>query len=249
MKCFVPLSAKRAHGIISVSDFTKREIMLRYGVPDEKITVTHEGASDSFVPVRGRNLISNTLKAYGIGKKYIVFVGRIEPRKNISGLIKAFAYLKGKGFRDLCLVIVGDQDRLFRERHIFFEIEQMGLAQDIIFTGGVSEQDLCMLYNGAEMLVYPAFAEGFGLPVVEAMACGIPVITSNSTALREVAGDAGVLVNPNSFKEIAEGMERVLVDQGLKEELSFKGLEWIKNFRWQKTAQETIQVYRSVLQG
>ncbi|MHC4474163.1 MAG: glycosyltransferase family 4 protein [Planctomycetota bacterium] len=244
MKFFVPYSAKRADRIISVSEFTKSEIFKHYGIPDEKVTVTYEGAATTFLPLKEKALILSRLKKHGIRTKYMLFVGRIEPRKNISGILKAMEYLKRRGHKDLCLVVVGDQDKIFKERTLFAQIEGRGLQSDVVFTGGVSEEDLCILYNGAEVLVYPAFAEGFGLPVVEAMACGTPVITGNTTALEEVAGDAAILVNPHAVEEIAQAIERVWVDDALKGSLSRKGLDQSKRFQWKKTAQETIEVYR-----
>jgi glycosyltransferase involved in cell wall biosynthesis len=249
MKYFVPLSAKRADRIISVSEFTKREICEYYGVAEDKVTVIHEGASDVFAPIKDRDLLLRTLKKYNIRTKYLLFVGRIEPRKNIVGVLKAFDYLRKRGHTETCLVIVGHQDRIFRERRLFTEIKTMGLENDVLFTGGVSEEDLCALYSGAEALVYPAFAEGFGLPVVEAMASGTPVITSNTTALNEVAGNAAILVDPHSHGEIAEAIENLLSDESLKNELAQKGLDRAKKFRWEETAKETVEVYRQVIAG
>jgi glycosyltransferase involved in cell wall biosynthesis len=248
MKFFVPYSAKRANRIICVSEFTKQEISRYYGVPDKKVIVTYEGASSMFAPIRDKDLILSKMRQYGIGTKYVLFVGRIEPRKNIVGILKAFGHLKKKGHKRLSLVIVGHQDKIFRERTLFSEIKAHGLQSDVVFTGGVSEQDLCILYSGAEVLVYPAFAEGFGLPVLEAMACGTPVITSNVTSLPEVAGNAAILINPYSPAEIAGSLERVLSDEGLRNELSAKGLERAKKFSWEGTAEKTIEVYRKVLQ-
>jgi glycosyltransferase involved in cell wall biosynthesis len=246
---YLPLSAKRADRIISVSEFTKREICEYYGIPYDKVTVIYEGASDSFAPIKDRDLILRRLKKYQIRTKYLLFVGRIEPRKNIVGVLKAFDYLRKRGHRELCLVIVGHQDKIFRERKLFTEIETLGLESDVLFTGGVSEEDLCALYSGAEALVYPAFAEGFGLPVVEAMASGTPVVTSNTTALQEVAGSAAILVNPHSHEEIARAVESLLSDESLKSALSRRGLDRARKFRWEETAQKTVEVYRQVIAG
>jgi glycosyltransferase involved in cell wall biosynthesis len=248
LKFFIPFSAKRADRIISVSEFTKKQIMKYYRVPEERITVIYEGASDKFVPIRDKELIKPVLEKYGIKKKYILFVGRIEPRKNIVGLLNAFVYIKSKGTRDSCLVIVGNQDKIFQENELFHKIKELQLESDVVFTGGVSNDDLPVLYNGAEVLVYPAFAEGFGLPVLEAMACGTPVITSNTTSLPEVVGDAAILVNPYAFEEIGESLDRLLSNQGLRRELSEKGLQRAKLFSWEKTAEETIEVYRKTMQ-
>jgi glycosyltransferase involved in cell wall biosynthesis len=248
IKFFIPFSAKRANRIISVSEFTKRQIMDYYRVPEEKIEAIYEGASRKFRPLKDNNYLFSKLKAYGIKKKYILFVGRIEPRKNIVGLLKAFDYVRQRGRKDLCLVIVGNQDKIFEEKELFKKVKEMQLDSDVVFTGGVGEDDLVALYNGAEVLTYPAFAEGFGLPVLEAMACGTPVITSNTSALPEVAGEAAILVNPYSFQDIGEALEGLLDRQDLSKELSAKGLERAKRFCWEKTAEKTIEVYRNVIE-
>lgn len=247
LKFFIPFSAKRANRIISVSEFTKREIIKYYRVPEEKITVIYEGASDKFVSIRDKNLILSVSKKYGIVKKYILFVGRIEPRKNIVGLLNAFVYIKNKGIKDFCLVIVGNQDKIFQENELFNKIKELQLDSDVIFTGGVSNEDLPVLYNGAEVLVYPAFAEGFGLPVLEAMACGTPVITSNTTSLPEVTGDAAILVNPYSSEEIGQALEKILSSVSLRKEFASKGLQRAKKFSWAEAAKKTIEVYKEIL--
>jgi glycosyltransferase involved in cell wall biosynthesis len=247
LKLLVPLSARKASRIMADSEYTKGEIIKYYNIPEEKIKVVHLGVSDKLSPVIGRDLIDAALQRYGISRKYILFVGRIEPRKNISGLLRALDYIKKKGEKDLCLVIVGNQDTLFKEKELFKNIKKMGLDSDVVFTGGVSEKDLALLYNGAEALVYPSFAEGFGLPVLEAMACGTPVITSNTTSLSEIAGDAALLVDPHSFEEIGEGIEAILSNDTLRKDLSHRGVKRAQGFRWEETAKKTIQVYGEVL--
>jgi glycosyltransferase involved in cell wall biosynthesis len=247
LKFFVPFSAKRASRIIADSEFTKKQIIQYYNIPEGKVTVIYLGSSDKFIPIKNINLITSVLGKYGIKKKYILFVGRIEPRKNIVGLLKAFDFIKKRGKKDLCLVIVGNQDKIFNEKELINKIEKLELSSDIIFTGGISEEDLPVLYNGAEVLVYPAFAEGFGLPVLEAMACGTPVITSNTTSLPEVAGDATLLVNPYNFTEIGESLERVLYNPQIRKELSDKGLQKAKQFSWDKAARKTLEVYHDIL--
>jgi glycosyltransferase involved in cell wall biosynthesis len=247
LKFFLPISARRSHRIISVSEFTKEQIIKYYNIPPEKITVIHEGASKKFSPIRNREFISSRLNRYGIRKQYVLFVGRIEPRKNIRGLLEAFNHVRRRDNRDLCLVIVGNQDRIFQSTELTTHLKDMAFNSHVIFTGGVSEEDLSILYNGAEVLVYPAFAEGFGLPVLEAMACGTPVVTSNTTSLPEIAGDAALLVDPYSTREIGECLGRVLEDPHLRRDLSAKGLERAKKFQWREASVKTIDVYREVL--
>ena len=247
LKFFVPISAKRSHRIISVSEFTKNQIIKYYNISPEKITVIHEAASRQFTPIRNKDFIFSQLMRYGIRKRYVLFVGRVEPRKNIHGLLEAFNHMGRRNHRDLCLVIVGNQDRIFQSTELAKSIKDIRVNSDVIFTGGVSEQDLSILYNGAEVLVYPAFAEGFGLPVLEAMACGTPVVTSNTTSLPEIAGDAALLVNPYSTREIGECLERVLKDRQLRRELTRKGLQRAKKFQWREASMKTIEVYRELL--
>ena len=249
LKMFVPLSARKASRIMADSEYTKGEIVKYYNIPEEKIRVIHLGVSDKLSPVIEQDLIDAALQRYMISKKYILFVGRIEPRKNISGLLRALDYIKKRGAKDLCLVIVGNQDILFKEKELFKNIKKMGLDSDVVFTGGVSEEDLALLYSGAKALVYPSFAEGFGLPVLEAMACGTPVITSNTTSLPEIAGDAALLVDPHSFVGIGESIEAILKNDTLREDLSHRGVKRAQRFRWEETAKKTIQVYREVLLG
>ena len=247
LKLFIPLSARRASKVVAVSEFTKREIVKHYKVSEDKIAVVCEGASEGFSRVSDQRLIARTLGRYGITDKYILFVGRIEPRKNIVGVLEAFDYVKKKGGRDLCLVVVGQQDRLFQEKRLFEAVKEMKSRPDILFTGGVSEEELAVLYNGAEVLVYPAFAEGFGLPVLEAMSCGTPVITSNTTSLPEVAGDAAVLVDPHSVADIGANLENLLDNETLRKELSARGLKRAQAFGWAKAAEQTLDVYAEVL--
>jgi glycosyltransferase involved in cell wall biosynthesis len=247
LKFFIPFSAKRANRIISVSEFTKKEIIKYYRVPEEKITVIYEGASDRFAPINDRDMIVSVVQKHGIKKKYVLFVGRIEPRKNIVGLLHAFVHIRNKGMKDYCIVIVGNQDKIFQENELFNKIKELNLESDVIFTGGVSEEDLPVLYNGAEVLVYPAFAEGFGLPVLEAMSCGTPVITSNTTSLPEVTADAAILINPHSSGEIGQAMEKILSDPALRREYASRGLQRAKTFSWADAAKKTIEVYKEVL--
>jgi len=247
LKRFIPFSARRATMVISVSEFTKKELVKYYRVPEEKIAVIYEGASAAYAPVENKDLIAATLRRYKIHKKYILFVGRIEPRKNLTGILEGFDFVKKRGHTDVCLVIVGQQDKIFQESTLSEAVRRMGLSSDVLFTGGVSEKDLAILYNGALVLAYPAFAEGFGLPVLEAMACGTPVITSNTTSLPEVVGDAAVLINPQDHGEIARSLEQVLADEALRRALSAKGLKRSETFTWEKAAQQTVQVYAKVL--
>ncbi|MBU2578197.1 glycosyltransferase family 4 protein [Patescibacteria group bacterium] len=244
MKLFYPYCARRAAYVLTVSQYCKNSIVDIYGLPEEKVEVAYDGVSNDFRPHRNKTLIDAVAKKYGIASNYILFVGRLEPRKNIPGLLKAFYTLKKKTSAPYQLVIVGMKD--FKYQKIFNTVTKYQLEKDVIFTGRVKQKDLPLIYNGADLFVYPSFGEGFGIPPLEAMACGVPVITSDTTALPEVVGDAGILINPWDTNELSEMMNKVLSDDGLRNKMINRGLEQSKRFSWSKTAETVLQVYEKV---
>ncbi len=181
------------------------------------------------------------------GGGHILFVGTIEPRKNIQGLIKAFNYLKkilvevGRG-RPLQLYIAGMKGWMYED--IFKEYENSAFKEDIIFKGYVSDSELAELYRNASVFVYPSFYEGFGFPILEAFGHGVPVITSKTSSCGEIAGNRALLINPENYKEIGEAILKVINSEALRQELIRKGLERAKTFSWEKTAKEFISVFR-----
>ena len=180
---------------------------------------------------------------YSITGSFILFVGNISPRKNILALLQAFNKLKKRGIKHK-LVIAGKKDQRYEQ--VLKTLNELNLGGEVIFTGYVPEEDLPKLYNAADLFVYPSLYEGFGLPILEAMACGTPVVASNVSSLPEVAGDAGLLVNPQDVDALTNAMYKVLTDDKLKESLIDKGLERAKFFSWEKTARETLEVYKEV---
>jgi glycosyltransferase involved in cell wall biosynthesis len=184
--------------------------------------------------------MSNVIKKYHLPKNFILYFGTIEPRKNISGLIRAFELLKekNKDFKKVYLVIAGGKGWLFK--NIFAMAARSKFAKHIIFTGFVSPEDKVYLYNLADLFVYPSFFEGFGFPPLEAMACGVPTITSNTSSLPEIAQDAALMVNPYDTDELAWAMEQVLSDVALRKELARRSLAQAKLFSWDKCARETL---------
>jgi glycosyltransferase involved in cell wall biosynthesis len=173
-------------------------------------------------------------------------VGTLEPRKNIKTLIKAYAHLmQDSPVEEISLVIVGGKGWLYEE--IFREVERVSLKTKIIFTGYVTEEEMICLYNGAKIFVYPSLYEGFGLPPLEAMACGVPVIVSNVSSLPEVVGDAALMFSPESFVELKDKIQELLNDQALSEDLILRGKERVKQFTWEKAAKQTMQVYEESL--
>lgn len=227
--------------IIAVSKSTKKDIIEILKIPEAKIHVIYEAPSFNFTsevsPRRGRGPSTSEVfrvkKRYGIKGDYILSVATLEPRKNLQRIIKAFKIL-GKDFNDFQLVLVGK----------IGWGESLKPSQNIILTGYVTDEELSVLYSGASCLIYPSLYEGFGQPILEAMACGCPVVTSNISSMPEVAGDAAVLVDPLSVESIAEGIKKALEN---REELVKKGYQQVKKFSWDKCARETLKVYEEVV--
>lgn len=242
MSLFYPRSARSAAAVITGSEFSKREIAARYGVPDERIHVTPYAADTSFAPVEPQRARRAAAK-YGVHGPYILFVGRIEPRKNIAGLVEAFSLLAADGAMRHTLVVAGMMDDLFKDFHARTTAR---FGDRIRFTGRVEPEDLPALYSGADIFAYPSFAEGFGLPPLEAMACGTPVVTSNTTSIPEVTGDAALLVEPSDTAGLARAMSRLLHDRELRLALRAAGLERSRAFCWERTADLTRKVYEQV---
>ncbi len=231
---------KKAAGIIAVSQATKNDLIYYLGIADERISVVYEGIDHRlFQPVPHR--IYN--------HPYILFVGSEQPRKNFTGLLKAFSQLKGEPrFKELKLVKVGmagGQETDFRSQTMGV-VEGLNLIGEVIFTDFVPEADLPAYYSGAEVLVLPSLYEGFGFPVLEAMACGCPVVTSNISSLPEVVGEAGIMVNPYNINSLAQAMKQVLTNDKLRNKMVRRGLEQAKKFSWEKAAKETMEVYEKV---
>ena len=230
----------RAAALISVSETTKRDLVAHLGIPEERIFVVYEGVDhDLFRPVEARP----------IEAPYVLFVGSEQPRKNLPTLFRAFAALRADPrFRNLKLVKVGNPGNgrpSFRERTLA-AVAELGLEDEVIFTGRVPHDDLPAYYSGAGCLVLPSFYEGFGLPPLEAMACGCPVIVSTRGALPEIAGGAALTVEPQDVEALATAMKGVFTDPALRAELRARGLERASHFSWEKAARETVAVYETV---
>ncbi len=244
MGTFYPLGARRAARVLTVSEYSKNAIVKIYGVPEGKVEVTYDAVSNEFRIIKDKSMIAAVKNKYHIHGNYILFVGRLEPRKNIPGLIKAFCSLKKHHKISQKLVIVGMKDILYQE--IFDTVKHLELNGEVVFTGRVDQEDLPIMYNGADLFVYPSFGEGFGIPPLEAMACGIPVITSNTTSLPEVVGDAGIMVDPHSERQLAKAMYDVLRDCRLQRKMEIRGLKQVKRFSWDRTAEKVLKVYEEV---
>ncbi len=218
--------------VLTNSEHTKQDIMKHLGLPGHMIEVTYFGVDDKFKPTKGTP----------IKEPYICYLGTVEPRKNLVNLFKAFKRLKENEAIAHKLVLIG-KDGWFYEQ-IYEQIHKLGLQNDIVRLGFVPDEELPAILSGADLFVYPSFYEGFGLPVLEAMACGTPVVTSDVSSLPEVGGNAVKYCNPNSFEDIAAKMFEFVKSEEEREKYGKLGLERAKKFTWEKCAQKHLEVYK-----
>lgn len=235
--------ARRSRRIITVSESSKGDLVSLYGVPSEKVSVVYSGISPAFRVLPGEEQKAVQEK-YRLPERFILYLGTVEPRKNIVGILKAFEQLLGQGYGGN-LVIAGMFGWSYRP---IVEAWQNSPAQGrISFLGFVEPGDKPMLYNSAECFVYPSFFEGFGFPPLEAMACGVPVITARGSSLPEVAGNAAVLVDPTNTAELVWALTTVLGDAALRQHLREEGFKRVRQFSWERAALATLRVFESVV--
>ena len=241
---WLPQAVKRMDCVITISQHSKSDLEKHLKIPGSKVTVT-QLAADSKFHVLADNEIAPALVQAGIECPYILYVGTVEPRKNLLRLLEAYQLLL-KWSKRWRLVIVGARN-YWKSSLVAKKVEQLGLQDQVKFIGYTPDIELAVLYNGADLFCFPSLYEGFGLPVLEAMACGIPVVTSNNSSLPEVTGEAAILIDPYNIDEIASAMKRVLEDPELAHDMRLRGLERAAQFTWERTARETIAVYEKVL--
>ncbi|MCL4531261.1 MAG: glycosyltransferase family 4 protein [Chloroflexi bacterium] len=228
-----PALVRQVKCVITPSEFVRQKVMQRFSLSKDRVVAIREGVNME----RFRWTDSLSVRArYQLPQKYILFIGSLQPRKNLSALIDAWNLVKDDSPKT-ALVVVGSAGRVFRR------IELPNKTERVVFLGYVADDELPALYSGASVYVLPSIEEGFGLTMLEAMACGTPVIASNGGALPEVAGDAALLVNPLSVSQIAAALNKVLLDEGLRLEFRAKGLERASRFTWGKSAKETWDVF------
>lgn len=239
-------SARQAAKILTLSEHTRQDIVQTYGLEPEKITAIPLAAPAHFTPITDAKELQRVRHTYGIERDYVLSVGSIQPRKNLVRLVKAYASLRGAlgGNRFPKLVIVGKRAWLYDET--LRVIEESGVGDSVVLTGYVPDADLPALYSGSLCFVYPSYFEGFGLPPLEAMKCGAPVIVGNATSLPEVVDDAGLKVDPFDVSAIAAAIGELVNNSGLRRELSVKGRKRAEMFDWRHTAQRTLAVYEQV---
>ncbi|CCJ33162.1 glycosyltransferase family 4 protein [Caloramator australicus] len=236
----IPKIVPLCDGIITVSEYSKMDIHKTLGYPLDKIYVTYLAAEDIYKPINKEYCRKIIKEKYCLEGDFILYVGGFSPRKNIKGLIQAFSLIKNKikGFK---LLILGKKGRSYYDyRDLALSL---GLKNECLFPGFIPVEDLPLFYNASYMLIYPSFYEGFGLPPLEAMACGTPVIASNTTSIPEVLKEDALYVNPQNPYEIAENILRLIEDKKLYEDLKLKGLLRSSSYSWKKTAVETLTVF------
>ena len=239
-------SARRAARILALSEHTRSDIIETYGIQPDRVTAIPLAAPDHFGPITDNRELQRVRHTYGINGEYILSVGSIQPRKNLARLVRAYASLRRDYSADKLpkLVLVGKCAWLYDET--LRALDDTNVKDTVILTGYVPERDLPALYSGALCFVYPSYFEGFGLPPLEALKCGAPVIVGNRTSLPEVVGDAALTVDPLDVEAIAGAIKNVVNDPGLRRELSLKGQQRAREFKWQETARKTLAVYKEV---
>lgn len=241
MKFFLDFAKDKADKIITVSNQTKLDLMNHFQIPEEKIQTIYNGVDLAFF--NDYSLDNNNYDNKYKYKDYILYAGNIRPHKNLETLIKALNVLHSQN-RKIPLIIIGQTKNSYEELNkLIFEYK---LQEYVKFTGWVENEELKYLYQNATVFAYPSLYEGFGLPPLEAMACGTPVVTTNVSSIPEVVGDAALQVSPLDFEEMAYALNGILESKSLQEDLSQKGLERVKLFQWDKTASEVYEVYEEV---
>jgi len=243
MKKLVRWTARKARHILTVSEFSAADIAARFGLPREKITVAYLAAAPELHPRDPQLCQERLARSYGVRPPFILYVGRIQARKNLPRLVEAFARVH-KQEPSATLVIVGKKD--WQSERLLQKIRELDLESAVLFPGFVSFEDLPLFYNAAELFVFPSFFEGFGLPVIESMASGVPTITSFGSSLEEVAGDAALLVDPADTNSIAAAIEKVFSDRALRERLAAAGVARANLFKEDDLIKKTLAVYGSV---
>jgi glycosyltransferase involved in cell wall biosynthesis len=243
MRKLVRGAARRADRVITVSEFCADDISQTYRIPREKISVTYETVSQRFQPGDKELAREKLAHKYALTSEYLLYVGRIQARKNLVRLVEAFNCVRRKG-ANIKLVMVGKRD--YGSDQVLAKVGELALDQEVVFPGYVAAEDLPLFYQAAEAFVFPSLFEGFGLPVLEALASGVPTITSQGSALEEVAGDGALIVDPRDTEAMTTAMQRVLSDGQLRNDLVARGLRRSAEFTVQKFAAKVLDVFRSL---
>jgi glycosyltransferase involved in cell wall biosynthesis len=240
-------AARRSNRILTVSEASKRDIMRFFNVPANKIVVVCNAIDERFRVPPSEEAVARVRERYQLHRRFVLYAGTIKPHKNLVRLIEAFADLRTNGFDDVTLLIIGDE--ISKLPALRRAVHSHKLHKHVRFLGYLPDDMLAILYRLASVFVFPSLYEGFGLPPLEAMASGTPVVTSNVSSLPEVTGGAAVLVDPYDVDSIREGIQRVLTDPALREELRAKGIARSREFSWESSVARTREIYEEVARG
>lgn len=241
------LVARKSTMVLTVSQASKDRIINELGIPADKIFVTYEGANPIFRQISDVNQITEVKTRYNLSPDYIMAIGSADPRKNITTLVKAYVQLPPDLIKKHQLAIIWTHSLLADET--MRQVEDKGVKERVVFLRQVADEELVLLYNGAALFVFPSLEEGFGLPLLEAMACGTPCVTSNTSSIPEIVGDAALLFNPFESRELSELIAKFLNDDNMRNELSQKGFRRQNLFSWEKCAKQTMYVYEKPVIG
>lgn len=241
-KIVITLAVKRARKVLAVSEYTKKDMVRQFKIKSEKVVVTYEGVADFSLERPGAGNSADILMKYNITKPYLLYVGNAYPHKNLESLLRVHSAINQQA-KNLKLVLVGKDD------YFYHRLKQSAVNQAgaVIFPGYAPDSDLKVLYTEASAYIFPSLYEGFGLPALEAMAFGLPVISSNKTCLPEILGDAAIYFNPENEAEMKEKIELVVKDENLRREMITRGLEQVKKYSWSECARKTLEVYKGIL--
>ncbi len=247
-------NARTARRVLADSEATRGDLIHFYGTPADKIDVVYPGRDEALLPVSDLAALADVRARYGLANPYLLYVGTLHPRKNLVRLVEAFALLlealgsrREPASQDLQLVLAGQKGWLYEE--IFGRVRRLGLTDRVVFTGYLPGADLPALLSGALAFVFPSLHEGFGLPVLEAMSCGTPVVCSDASSLPEVAGDAALLVDPLDTEAWAEALGQILRDDALRRTLVERGFRQVRRFSWRRCAEQTLRILEDVGHG
>lgn len=244
LSTFTPPSLRRADRVITISEHTRKDVIELCGVAPERVTPILLAADERFKPSTPE-AVRAFRKTMSLPERFVLYLGTLEPRKNVERLVRAYAALRKQGSEDHILVLAGP--RGWQYEPIFTLIKELGLENYVRFPGFVSSQDQPLWYSSATVFAFPSLYEGFGLPLLEAMACGTPVVASSASSLPEVVGDAGLVVDPTDVEGLGSALRELLENEQRRLALAAAGLERAATFSWHRMATETVQVYREVL--
>jgi glycosyltransferase involved in cell wall biosynthesis len=242
----VTRALRKATAIITVSECSRQDLIRTVGIPEERVSVVENAIPETLQPVTDQDLLDAVRVRYGLGERFVLYLGANDLRKNLNRLIRAYAALP-RSLRDAHqLVVAGRQwphdHPLYPDPRLV--VRELGLEDRVVFTGGIPEEEKATLLSAATVFAFPSLYEGFGIPVLEALACGTPVLTANGSSLPEVTGDAAVLVDPTSVEAIRDGLATLLESPERRRDLAARGIERASRYRWSEVAERTVQVYQ-----